>query len=72
MGMRNGRIWYRRWFGREMGMAAEARRLRVDEVRDEVYAELVAGYITPASVIGWCLWHLNRSPGVPAAAGGGS
>ena len=39
------------------------RSLRVDELRDEVYAELVAGYITPASAIGWCLWHLSGSPG---------
>ena len=33
------------------------------EVRDEAYAQIMAGYETVSSTLTWCFYHLSRNPG---------
>ena len=35
--------------------------LRAEEVRDEIYVMLLAGYESSATTLAWCFWHLSRS-----------
>ena len=36
--------------------------LNDDEIRDELYVMLLAGYESSADTLAWCFWHLNAWP----------